>query len=201
MSARSLGQNPVIRAVLQSKLSEKPIIGGRTPRRDIPISPRITSMLENPTWSVRSLLPDAHATPSTQEIITKEQLHHLLRLSALPPPKNVKEEAKLLKTLQAQIHFVKEIQKVETSGVEPLRAIRDETTAAVEEETITLDDLKPYLDTEEKVGRNGRVKRQKESHDHGVENAHTWDPFGMSANQSKKHGKFFVVKRPKKVTA
>ena len=198
MSGRAGQQNPIIRAVLQSKLSEKPIIGGRTPRRDIPISPRIASLLETPTWSVRSLLPDPDAKPAPEDTVTKEKLHHLLRLSALPPPKNEKEEAKLLKTLQAQIHFVKEIQKIDTTGVDPLRTIRDETAEAIEEETITLDDLKPYLDKEEKVGRNGKVRRRKDLDDHGGENAHTWDPFGMSADRSKKHGKYFVVKRPKK---
>ena len=201
MSGGALQRNPIIRAVFQSRISEKPIIGGRTPRRDIPISPRIASLLETPAWSVRSLLPNPDATPPPEDTVTKEKLHHLLRLSALPPPKTEKEEAKLLKTLQAQIHFVKEIQKVDTTGVEPLRAIRDETAAAIEEETITLDDLKPYFDKEDKVGRNGKVRRRKDPYDHGDENAHTWDPFGMSADRSKQHGKYFVVKRPKKITA
>jgi Asp-tRNA(Asn)/Glu-tRNA(Gln) amidotransferase C subunit len=136
---------------------------------------------------------------ASEDVVTKEKLHHLLRLSALPPPKNELAEAKLLKTLQAQIHFVKEIQKVDTTGIEPLRAIRDESTQATEEETITLADLQPYLDKEERFGRNGRLRRRDGVDDHGDENAYTWDPFGMSADRSKKHGKHFVVKRPKKV--
>jgi Asp-tRNA(Asn)/Glu-tRNA(Gln) amidotransferase C subunit len=199
MSGRAGQQNPLIRAVLQSRISEKPIMGGRTPSRDIPISPRIASLLETPTWSVRSLLPDPNFVPSAEDTVTKEKLHHLLRLSALPPPKNEEVEKKLLRTLQAQIHFVKEIQKVDTAGIEPLQAIRDETADAIKAETITLADLKPYLDKEEKVGRNGRVKRRKEGDNHSGDSAHTWDPFGMSADRSKKHGKYFVVKRPKKV--
>jgi Asp-tRNA(Asn)/Glu-tRNA(Gln) amidotransferase C subunit len=201
MPTRPQTQTPVIRALFQSKISEKPIIGGRTPRRDIPVSPRIASLLEAPTWSVRSLLPDPDRAIPSEDIITKSQLHHLLRLSALPPPRNEKEESKLLKTLQAQIHFVKEIQKVDTSGVEPLRAIRDETTAAVEEETVTLEDLKLYLDKEEKVGRNGKVRRRRDRDDHGGDNAHTWDPFGMSTAQSRRYGKYFVVRRSKTVTS
>lgn len=200
MSARAGSQSPLIRAVLQSKASEKPIIGSRTPCRDIPISHRIASLLEKPTWSVRSLLPDSNTTPSTGDAVTKEKLHHLLRLTALPPPKNELAESKLLKTLQAQIHFVREIQKVDTTGIEPLRAIRDETTEAIEEETITLQDLQPYLDKEEMFGRNGRLRRRKDAEDNGDENAHTWDPFGMSKDRSKNYGKYFVVRRPRKVT-
>lgn len=199
MSGKTGQPNSLIRAVLQSKISEKPIIGGRTARRDIPISARIASLLETPTWSVRSLLPDPKVVPSPEDTVTKEKLHHLLRLSALPSPKNEKEETKLLKTLQAQIHFVKEVQKVDTTGIEPLRAIRDETAEAIKQETITLKDLRPYLDKEEKVGRNGRIRRRKDPDDHGGDSAHTWDPFGMSADRSKKHGKHFVVKRAKKV--
>ena len=202
MTARVGSQNPLIRAVLQSKASEKPITGLRTPRRDIPISGRIASLLETPTWSVRSLLPDPNGVTSPEDTVTKEKLHHLLRLSALPPPKKEVAEEKLLKTLQAQIHFVKEIQKVDTTGIEPLRAIRDETAEAIEAETITLADLQPYLDKEERFGRNGRLRRRKDAdEEHGEENAHTWNPFGMSANRSKKHGNYFVVKRPKKDTA
>ena len=175
-------------------------MGSRTPRRDIPISHRIASLLEKPTWSVRSLLPDPNTTLSTGDAVTKEKLQHLLRLAALPPPKNELAESKLLKTLQAQIHFVREIQKVDTIGIEPLRAIRDETTEALEEEIITLQDLQPYLHKEETFGRNGRLRRRKDAGDNGDENAHTWDPFGMSADRSKKHGKYFVVKKPRKVT-
>jgi Asp-tRNA(Asn)/Glu-tRNA(Gln) amidotransferase C subunit len=201
MSRNFTTQNPLIRAVLQSKSSEKPMIGSQTPRRDIPISRRIASLLEAPTWSVRSLLPSPDAITTPEDVVTKEKLHHLLRLSALPPPKSELAEAKLLKTLQAQIHFVKEIRKVDTTGIEPLRAIRDETTEAIEDETITLRDLQPFLDKEEKYGRNGRLRRRKDVDHHGDENAHTWDPFGMSADRSKKHGTYFVVKRPKKFDA
>ena len=202
MSNRVALQNSLIRPVLASKASELPIRGRRTPRRDIPISGRIASLLETPTWSVRSLFPDPNGVTSPEDTITKEKLHHLLRLSALPPPKKEAAEEKLLKTLQAQIHFVKEIQKVDTTGIEPLRAIRDETAEAIRAQTITLTDLQPYLEKEERYGRNGRLRRKKDTdEDHGEENAHTWDPFGMSADRSKKHGKYFVVKRPKKDTA
>lgn len=90
---------------------------------------------------------------------------------------------------------------MDTTGIEPLRAIRDESREAIEKETITLEDLKPYLDKEEKVGRNGKVRRRKDVDDHGGESAHTWDPFGMSATRSKKQGQYFVVKRPKNVTS
>ncbi|KAK8078152.1 hypothetical protein PG996_004322 [Apiospora saccharicola] len=98
-------------------------------------NPDIRSLLSNPTWSVRSLLPQ-HSTGSStapadtttkDNEITSKTLHHLLRLSALPPPATPEEEDALLTTLRTQLHFVRSIQGVDTAGVAPLAAIRDET--------------------------------------------------------------------------
>ncbi|KAK4903685.1 hypothetical protein LTR66_017997, partial [Elasticomyces elasticus] len=127
--------------------------------------------------------------------VTQKQLHHLLKLSALPLPKDNVEEARMLKTLESQIHFVKEIQKVDTTGVEPLVAVRDETQEHIQEQTVTLDKLQPFLDLEDKVGNNGTIRRRKSKevvHDSG------WDPFALGVGQdTRKVGRFFMVKKEK----
>ncbi|KIV97999.1 hypothetical protein PV10_01693 [Exophiala mesophila] len=97
-----------------------------------------------------------------EEEITPEKLRHLLKLSALPPPKDAAEEQDMLNTLRQQIHFVKEIQKVDTTGVEPLVAIRDETVDGIWNNTITEETLEPYFQMEEHVGENGTIRRRKE---------------------------------------
>jgi Asp-tRNA(Asn)/Glu-tRNA(Gln) amidotransferase C subunit len=160
MTAHRPAPRPLIRAVLEGAS----YIKRRMPPPRIVPSKRIESALATPTWSVRSLLPPAEgkaaADISTAEEITRDKLHHLLNLSALPLPKTPAEEQSLLDTLRAQIHFVREIQKVDTSGVEPLRAIRDETAEHIEETTVTLDDLREVFEQEEVVGRNGRIRRK-----------------------------------------
>lgn len=101
----------------------------------------------------------------------------------------------MLKTLESQIHFVNEVQKVDTTGVEPLVAIRDETVESIQEQTVTLDKLQPYLDQEEKVGVNGTVRRRKPSE--MVTNS-GWDPFEMGdGKESRKLGKHFFVRKEK----
>jgi Asp-tRNA(Asn)/Glu-tRNA(Gln) amidotransferase C subunit len=180
---------PIIRAV------HRPLPGARPKVARPPIvpSPRIAALLDKPTWSVKSLLPsaDSQSTPT----VTPKQLHHLLRLSALPLPKDEQEEAEMLRTLESQIHFVKEIQKVDTTGVEPLRAIRDESVEGIEEQTITLADLQEHLDAEEVVGRNGRIKRRPKD-DPEANEAEDWDPFAMSEGKNK--GRYFFVRKEKK---
>jgi hypothetical protein len=104
----------------------------------------------------------------------------------------------MLKTLESQIHFVREIQKVDTTGVEPLRAIRDESAEGIEEQTITLADLQEHLDAEEVVGRNGRIKRRPRE-DLEAKDAEDWDPFAMSEGQGKNMGRYFFVRKEKKV--
>jgi Asp-tRNA(Asn)/Glu-tRNA(Gln) amidotransferase C subunit len=180
------------RAILRAV--HKPLPGARPKAARAPIVPstRITALLEKPTWSVKSLLPSAgsQSTPT----VTPKQLRHLLRLSALPLPKDEQEEAEMLKTLESQIHFVREIQKVDTAGVEPLRAIRDESAEGIEEQTITLTDLQEHLDAEEVVGRNGRIRRRPRD-DQEAKEAQAWDPFAMSEGKSK--GRYFFVRKEK----
>ncbi|KAL4918254.1 hypothetical protein BDW62DRAFT_210720 [Aspergillus aurantiobrunneus] len=149
----------------------------------------IELILAKPTWSVRSLLPDPATKPSSPSV-TPEQLRHLLRLSALPQPSSPAEEQRMLEMLESQIHFVREIQKVDTTGVEPLQSIRDETPEAVKENTIGLEQLKEALSKERVVGRNKKIQRiESTRNDHPDGDAWDGNALGYA---SKTKGKFFV---------
>jgi hypothetical protein len=155
----------------------------------------IAAILSKPTWSVRSLLPDPSNPPS--EEITPKQLHHLLRLSALPQPKSPEEEAEMLKTLHSQLHFVRDIQSVNTDGVEPLQSIRDETEEGIKDITIGLEDLKEALQAEEIKGRNRRPRRKRDEpiDTKGVED---WDVLGTASEKVETPlGKYFIVRSRK----
>ncbi|OAP55720.1 aspartyl/glutamyl-tRNA(Asn/Gln) amidotransferase, C subunit [Fonsecaea erecta] len=201
----------------------------------IDICPEIQSLLETPTWSVSQLLPpssrrstkrdlaaradnsSSEASPlqSRDEVapgareITRQKLHHLLRLSALPPPKSQAEEAQMLRDLRDQVHFVKEIQKVDTTGVEPLVAIRDETSEHRQEHTVTQATLAEFLALEEKKGRNGTIRRRRDTYQvtSFTADSQPWeedplpwskveDPWALGADgESRRMGRFFFVKR------
>lgn len=97
----------------------------------------------------------------------------------------------MLKTLESQIHFVKEIQRVDTTGVEPLRSIRDESPAAVEEMTIGVEQLKDAMAREKVSGRRRRIQRvQGERNDRPDGSA--WDGNALGS-ASKTKGPYFVV--------
>ncbi|KAL4820200.1 hypothetical protein BDW67DRAFT_172938 [Aspergillus spinulosporus] len=149
---------------------------------DIPL------ILAEPTWSVRSLLPDPAAKPSSPSV-TPAELKHLLRLSALPQPSSPEEEEQMLETLESQIHFVKEIQKVDTTGVEPLQAIRDESPEAVKENTIGLEQLREALSKERVVGRNKRIQRIESARNERPD-GDVWDGDALGY-ASKTKGRFF----------
>lgn len=97
----------------------------------------------------------------------------------------------MLKTLESQIHFVKEIQRVDATGVEPLRSIRDESPAAVQEVTIGLDRLKEALAKEQVVGRQRRIRRMQSEKNDRPDGA-IWDG-NVLGSASKTKGKYFVV--------
>ena len=122
------------------------------------ILPQIVFNTSNPQChlrsSVRSLLPptiNATPTPETSEI-TPEKLRHLLRLAALPPPVSEVEEADLIKTLLDQLHFVRDTQSVDTSGIEPLAVTRDEVSVR----EYSIQDIAP--EAEKEVGKQGSVE-------------------------------------------
>lgn len=95
----------------------------------------------------------------------------------------------MLDTLAAQLHFVSEIQRVDTTGVKPLRAIRDETKAAEQEQTIGLNTLKEALAKEKIIGKwHRRIQRDTTPVD--AKDVEDWDVLGSA---EKKAGKYFVV--------
>jgi Asp-tRNA(Asn)/Glu-tRNA(Gln) amidotransferase C subunit len=95
----------------------------------------------------------------------------------------------MLDTLAAQLHFVGKIQEVDTTGVEPLRAIRDETAAAEEEQTISLTTLADALKNEKTIGTHyKRIQRDTTPVD--AKDAEDWDVLGSA---ERKAGKYFLV--------
>ncbi|OHE97650.1 hypothetical protein CORC01_07065 [Colletotrichum orchidophilum] len=157
-----------------------------------------STLLSKPTWSVASLLPPcsrAGATEqATEEPISRAKLHHLLRLSALPLPETEAEETAMLRTLHSQLHFVRDVQSVDTTGVEPLRSLRDETTEGVAEATIGLQELQDALGKEILFGHKKRPKRLrgKKFDTKGVED---WNPLETASRTA---GKYFVVQSSKR---
>jgi Asp-tRNA(Asn)/Glu-tRNA(Gln) amidotransferase C subunit len=148
----------------------------------------LDDLLAKPTWSVESLLPPKASELDAPGIFSK-QLHHLLRLSALPPPESPEEETKMLDTLSAQLHFVGQMQQVDTTDIKPLRAISDETAAAEVEQTITLDTLKEALTQETVIGKHHkRIRRNPDPVD--AKEVEDWDVLGSA---ERKAGKYFVV--------
>lgn len=152
----------------------------------------IAAMLAQPSWSVGSLLEPSN-DPLQEVSITQKQLHHLLRLSALPLPESESEEVRMIKDLQSQLHFVKAIQKVNTDGVEPLQSIRDETKRAERENMITVQSLKDEFDKEVIIGRRGRIVKAENS-PCDTEGVVDWDPLSQAP---KKLGRYFVVETNK----
>ena len=151
------------------------------------------AILSRPTWSVRSLSPDDGAKDSTEARITPKQLHHLLRLSALPLPETPEEEANMIHVLQSQLLFVRDIQSVDTKGVEPLMSIRDETEAGLDESTIGVEQLRDALSQEVAFGRSKRPRRQKQIVKAPAE-VEGWSPL-QTASQTT--GPYFVVRSGK----
>jgi len=103
----------------------------------------------------------------------------------------------MLKTLHSQLHFVRDIQKVDTEGVERLQSIRDETTEGIEDITIGMEELKEAFEKEEIKGKNRRPRRKKGEvvDTKGVED---WDVLGTAGEKVELGGgKFFVVRSGK----
>ncbi|KAK3691882.1 hypothetical protein LTR37_018375 [Vermiconidia calcicola] len=148
----------------------------------------IEKLLSRPTWSVSSLLPPKDSASDAPEV-TSKQLHHLLRLSALPPPKDQQEEAKMLSTLSSQLHFVKEIQKVDTAGIEPLRSLRDETMQGEKEAELGMEAMKDALAQEEVRGKHHKRIRRRRDHT-AAKQEEDWDVLGTA---QRKVGRYFVV--------
>ncbi|KAK1830803.1 hypothetical protein QBC39DRAFT_372603 [Podospora conica] len=162
------------------------------------------TLLSTPTWSVRSLLPPKTTTPNSDpNPDTKEDppiplttLHHLLRLSSLPSPPPPASEPEMLSTLHAQLHFVRAIQQVDTAGIAPLYAIRDETRAGLAEASIGLGTpaIRDALAGEEATGRCRRPRRRRGAGDDVPEREAGWDVLGQAQERA---GRYFVVRERK----
>ena len=94
----------------------------------------------------------------------------------------------MISTLSSQLHFVKEIQKVETTGVEPLQSLRDETAAGEQEAELGLEAMKDALALEEVRGKHHKRIRRRNAE--RVQKEDEWDVLGTA---EKKVGRFFVV--------
>ncbi|KAI5306531.1 TIM23 complex component [Ascosphaera pollenicola] len=152
----------------------------------------LDSLLAKPTWSIKSLL--SLANTQGENTVSREKLHHLLRLSALPLPSSAAEEEKLLRDLESQIRFVKEMQSVDTSdaSITPLRAIRDETASAAKENEIGLSgEITQALSRENYVGRARRIERSRPERN-PLPDGKTWDGNALRY-ANKTAGRFFVV--------
>lgn len=152
----------------------------------------IRKMLESPSWSTASLLGDRDT--ATEPAITKKQLHHLLRLSALPLPKTNAEEAQMIKDLEAQLQFVQALQRLDTEGVEPLQCIRDETQQGERESMITVESLREEFDKEVVLGKRGGIIKRKDLPPVEEDDMGDWDPL---AQAPKKVGRYFLVETDK----
>lgn len=147
----------------------------------------VEQLLSTPTWSVDSLIPSTDRKKAGSQV-SSSQLRHLLKLSALPSPKDDHEEAKLLETLSAQLHFVREIQKVDTAGVAPFCGVRDETATGEQEAELGLAAMQDAVAKEETRGKHHR--RIRRTRDGGSPEYRDWDVLRAA---QKKSGRYFVV--------
>jgi len=148
----------------------------------------LEKLFAKPTWSVKSLLPPKTRAADAPKI-SSEQLHHLLRLSALPPPETPEQEQKMLDTLADQLHFVGKIQEVDTTGVTPLRAIRPEGQAAMKYQMIGLKQVEGALSSEKVIGQHHK-RIQRDTTPKDAKDVEDWDVLGSAERKS---GKYFVV--------
>lgn len=101
----------------------------------------------------------------------------------------------MLEDLHSQLHFVRDIQSVDTEGVQPLQSIRDETEEGLEEATIGLESLKETLKEEVFVGRNKRPRRTRKAVEEMKEVEGGWDVFKMAGETVSFGGsRYFVVR-------
>lgn len=94
----------------------------------------------------------------------------------------------MISDLQSQLRFVRAIQEVDTEGVEPLVALRDETEAGEKEGTIGLAEMSGELEKEEVVGMRGRIVRRR-----GAEVKKEGGDLDILAQAPRKLGRYVVV--------
>jgi len=183
LQARSYGIESI-----KEKASKESKVKAEVPKDSGILPNELEELFAKPTWSVKSLLPPKTRAADAPKV-TSEQLHHLLRLSALPPPETPEQEQKMLDTLADQLHFVNKIQEIDTTGVTPLRAIRPEGKAARMHRMIGLEQVKDALNSEKVIGQyHKRIQRDTTPKD--AKDVEDWDVLGSAERKS---GKYFVV--------
>ena len=93
--------------------------------------------------------------------------------------------------LQSQLGFVRAIQEVDTEGVEPLVAVRDESVEGERERVIGLEEMRGELGREEVVGMRGRIVRRKGGGD--VEGKEEGGGLELLAQAPRRLGRYVVV--------
>lgn len=95
----------------------------------------------------------------------------------------------MLKTLSSQLHFVQEIQKADTTGVQPLQSLRDETAQGEQDAELGLEALKEALAAEDVRGKfHPRIRRRRD----GAQSVKK-DEWSVLGTAGKKTGRYFVV--------
>ena len=95
----------------------------------------------------------------------------------------------MLETLGSQLHFVREIQKLQLASVTPLRSIRDESAAADFERRIGYEEVKRGLEKGNAGRRNSREMRISVSSE-TLNQTEDWDALGHA---ERKVGRYFIV--------
>ncbi|KAL8687452.1 MAG: hypothetical protein Q9218_006376 [Villophora microphyllina] len=164
-----------------------------TPKADY-IDPEDQHAHDPPTWSLEDLF--ANQTQGREPTVSLKELHHLLRLSALPMPNDLAEEHRMQKELQSQLRFVKAIQEIEIpKDVKPLQSIRDETEEGIREQEIGCETLKDEFKREEVMGIRGRIKRRKDVKDKKADSEEEeWNPLALAP---RKVGRYIAVNTAK----
>ena len=103
----------------------------------------------------------------------------------------------MLRDLHGQLHFVQQIQRVDTEGVQPLQALRDESYTKLDPFSgkvngeIGLEEMKKALAVEEIVGKHHkRIRRKRGMADEQAKKAQDWNILGQAG---KRLGRYFVV--------
>ena len=92
---------------------------------------------------------------------------------------------------------MRDIQSVDTEGVEPLQSIRDETEEGIKEATIGMKDLRRAFKDEVVIGRNKRPRR-KRGRPVDTKGVEDWDVLGTAGEKVELGGsRFFVVRSGK----
>lgn len=95
----------------------------------------------------------------------------------------------MLKTLSSQLHFVKEIQKANTTDVRPLQSLRDETAQGEQEAELGLEALREALAAEDVRGTfHPRIRRRRDEAQPTKK-----DEWNVLGSAGKKTGRYFVV--------